>query len=435
MSTGIDQERILKPIQQTTRNFWILFAALALGILLMVEAWSHQIQYGIFAVTGLGDWGIGGEVPWGLYIGGFVWWVGVAHGGIAISAAVRVLNIDRYQVIARIAEILTILALTMAAFNVVIDLGRPDRIFNTVLQWPFTVHHSPLAWDIAVISLYLVLSLTYLTLSLRAEIVCVRDQLPRHFAPVYAFITFGYSSEEDAKVQQILWWMAVAILALVPLLSGGVVPWLFSLIGAQPGWFGAAAGAAMLTESLTSAVAGVLIVAVIFRYAYGWHDIIEDRIIRDLAIVMAFLALGTLWFTLHNVLTGYYMPPVNIGAMTEGMLGLHFFWIAIVGLIGSVIALFSMIAWPERFFNAAAVGVISAVLAITILNKKVMFVVEGLMHPTSPPLTNLYADGWYTPTLPEWILFSGTIFLVALGFLVLTKVIPMIEIEPDEVDA
>ena len=434
MSTHFDQETVLKPMMNTTRRFWIVLGAILLGLLAMVLSWGYQLTFGIFAVTGLGDWGIGGEVPWGLYIGGFVWWVGVAHGGIAISAAVRVINIDRYQVIARIAEILTVLALAMAAFNVVLDLGRPDRIFNTILQWPWTVHHSPLAWDIAVLSLYLVLSMTYMTLSLRAEIAALRPQLPRMFAPVYAFITFGYSPTEDEKVEQILWWMAVAILALVPLLSGGVVPWLFSLIGAQPGWFGAAAGAAMLTESLTSAVAGVLIVAVIFRYAYGWHDLINDRIIRDLAIVMAFLALGTLWFTLHNVLTGYYMPPVNIGAMTEGLLGLHFFWIAIAGLIGSVIALFAMIAWPDRFFSPAAIGVVSGVLAVTILNKKVMFVVEGLMHPTSPPLTNLYPSGWYTPTLSEWVLFSGTIFIVALGFLVATKVIPMIELDPSEVE-
>ena len=435
MTEEIDTEQVLQPLQETTRRFWIVLGLLLLWILIALEAWSHQLSHGIFAVTGLGDWGISGEVPWGLYIGGFVWWIGVAHGGIAISAAVRVLSIDRYQVIARIAEVLTVLALAMAAFNVVLDLGRPDRIFNTIIMWPWTVHHSPLAWDIAVLSMYLVLSLTYMTLSLRSEIAAIRDQLPRYFTPIYAFITVGYSEAEDEKIEQILWWMAVAILALVPLLSGGVVPWLFSLIGAQPGWFGAAAGAAMLTESLTSAVAGVVIVAAVVRYAYGWHDFIDDHIFRDLAIVMAFLALGTLWFTLHNVLTGYYMPPVNIGAMTAGMLELHFFWIAIAGLIGSVIALFAMIAWPERFFNVAAIGVVAGVLAVTILNKKVMFVVEGLMHPTSPPVTNLYPSGWYAPTLSEWILFSGTIVLVALGFLLASKVIPLVEIEPSEVEA
>ena len=435
MSTQTDTERILEPLQKTSRTYWVLIGLCGLGVLLFLEAWVHQLTYGVSAVTGIGDWGIGAQVPWGLYIGGFVWWIGVAHGGIAISAAVRVINMDRYQPIARIAEVLTVLALAMAALNIVLSMGRPDRIFNTIYQWPFTVHHSPLAWDIAVITLYLVLALTYMTLSLRAEIYALRDRLPRYFAPIYAVITLGYTKKEDEKIERILWWLAVAVLALVPLLSGGVVPWLFSLIAAQPAWYGAAAGAAMLTESITSALAGVVIVIAAFRWAYGWDDLIEDRVFKDLAIVLAFLALATVWFTMHDVLTGAYIAPVNIGALTAGMLGLDFFWIAIAGLVLSVLALFAMIGWPDRFFNIPALVVVSAILAVTILNKKVMFVVEGLMYPTQPPLSNLYPTGTYSPTLVEWILFLSTIVFVVLGFMVLTKVIPMIELEPDELDA
>ncbi|MDR5671557.1 Polysulfide reductase, NrfD [Halalkaliarchaeum sp. AArc-CO] len=428
----IDPERVLKPLKNTSKQYYILLGLFTLALLLFLEAWVHQITYGVGAVTGIGDWGISGGVPWGLYIGGFVWWIGVAHGGIAISAAVRVINLDKYRPIARIAEVLTVLALGMAALNIVLSMGRPDRIFNTIVQWPFTVHHSPLAWDIAVISLYLVLTLTYMTLSLRSEISALRHRLPTWLAPLYALITLGYRPDEDEKIEQILWWLAVAILALVPLLSGGVVPWLFSLIAAQPGWYGAAAGAAMLTESITSALALVLIMTVVFRYAYGWHDMIEDGILRDLTIVLAFLALATIWFTMHDVLTGYYIAPVNIGALTAGMLELNFFWLAIGGLVVSVVLLFGMIGWPEYFFNTPLLVGVSALLAITILNKKVMFVVEGLMYPTQPPLTNLYPTGVYSPTLVEWILFLGTIMLAGFGFLVISKLIPMIELEKEE---
>ncbi len=431
MSAEIDTERVLKPLKETSKIYYVLLALSGLWILLMLEAWVHQLSFGVAAVTGIGDWGISGQVPWGLYIGAFVWWVGVAHGGIAISAAVRVINMDRYKPIARIAEILTVLALAMAALNIVFSMGRPDRIFNTIFQWPGTVHHSPLAWDIAVITLYLVLSLTYITLSLRAEIYELRKRgvLPKLFTPVYLIITLGYTTKEDEKIEQILWWLAVAVLALVPLLSGGVVPWLFSLIAAQPGWYGAAAGAAMLTESVTSALAFVIILTALFRYAFDWHDMIEDQIFRDLGIVLAFLALATIWFTMHDVLTGYYIAPVNIAILTGAVLELQFFWLAIAGLIAGVVYLFAMIAKPDRLFSIPGLVVISAVLATTILNKKVMFIVEGLMYPTTPPLTNLYPTGTYSPTLVEWILFFSSVVLVGVGFLVLTKVIPMIELE------
>lgn len=434
MSKEIDPQRAIHPLNNTSKWYFAILAVLGIAVLVFLEAFVHQITYGVGAATGIGDWGISGGVPWGLYIGGFVWWIGVAHGGIAISAAVRVINLERYRPIARIAEVLTILALGMAAFNIVLSMGRPDRIFNTIVQWPFTVHHSPLAWDIAVISLYLVLTLTYMTLSLRSEIDGLRDHLPRVFAPVYILLTLGYRESEDEKVEQILWWLAVAILALVPLLSGGVVPWLFSLIAAQPAWYGAAAGAAMLTESITSALAIVVIVAAVFRYAYGWHDIIDDRIFMDLMIVLAFLALATIWFTMHDVLTGIYIAPTNIAALTAGMLGLGYFWIAIIGLVVSVAVLFVMIGWPEKFFSVPLLVGVSAVLSIMILNKKVMFVVEGLMYPTNPPLTNLYPTGTYSPTLVEWILFLGTIMFVVLGFVVISKVIPMLELEKEEIE-
>lgn len=434
MSVEIDPEEVLHPLNTVSKKYYLILGVFTLGLLLFLEAWVHQITYGVAAVTGIGDWGISGKVPWGLYIGGFVWWVGVAHGGIAISAAVRVIKLDRYRPIARIAEVLTVIALGMAALNIVLSMGRPDRIFNTIVVWPFTVHHSPLAWDIAVISLYLVLTLTYMTLSLRSEIDALRHRLPKWFSPIYALITLGYKPEEDEKIDQILWWLALAILALVPLLSGGVVPWLFSLIAAQPSWYGAAAGAAMLTESITSALSIVVIVTVTFRYAYGWHEFIEDKILRDLVIALAFLALGTIWFTMHDVLTGYYIAPVNIGALTAGMLKLSFFWIAIGGLVLSVVLLFAMIGWPDRFFKSPLLVAVSAMLAITILNKKVMFVVEGLMYPSRPPMTNLYPTGVYSPTLVEWILFIGTILLAAYGFLIISKVIPMIELEKEERD-
>ena len=431
MSSAIDTDRVMEPLEETSTRYYILLALSLLGVLVMLVVWAYQLRVGIKAATDLGDWGISGAIPWGLYVGAFVWWVGVAHGGIAISAMVRVFNMERYRPIARLSEILTILALAMAALSIVFSMGRPDRIFNTILQWTGTVFHSPLAWDITVISLYLVLSLTYAILSLRRDIANVKDRLPRVFKPVYMLILAGYRPAEEPKVEQILWWLAVAVLALVPLLSGGVVPWLFSLIPAQPHWYGAGAGAAILTESITSAIAVVVIVAAGFRYAYGWEDMIDERIFRDLGIILALLAIATIWFTMHDVLTGYYISPVHIETLTTAELARPIFWVAIAGLVFSVATIFTMIARPS-LFNIPALVVVSVVLAGSILIKKELFVIEALLHPTQAPLANLYATGTYSPTWVEYLLFGCTILVVFLGFLVLTKIIPMVELEYEE---
>ena len=426
-ATRSDVDRVLEPLHDATKGHFVLLGLLSLAVLWMLIAWLTQLQGGLMHTTSLGDWGISGGVPWGLYIGTFVWWIGIAHGGIAISAAVRVFKVERFAPIARIAEVLTVLALAMAATNIVFSLGRPERIFNTITWWPFTVHHSPLAWDIAVITIYLVLSLTYVTLSLRDELHALRGRLPYWLDPIYRVVLLGYSPRESAKVERILWWLAVAILALVPLLSGGVVPWLFGLISAQPGWFGAAAGPSMLVESLTSAMAFVIITIAAFRYAYGWDDLIEDRIFLDLSKVLAFLTLATLWFVVHDVLTGIYLAPVHQADITQTVLALPFFWVAVLGIAASFVYLVAQLLRPS-LFSIPGLVVASFVVAISILNKKVMFIVEGLMHPSVPPLTNLYPSGFYFPNWVEWSLSLGTVAAVGLGFVVIGKVIPMIEL-------
>ena len=428
--TEATTEEVIEPMGRPSRKWIAVVAVAGAAILWFLFAWVTQLRSGLI-VTGLGDWGSGGGVPWGLYIGTFVWWVGIAHGGIAISAAVRVFNITTFKPIARIAEVLTVIALMMAAANIVFDLGRPDRLFNTLEAWPQTVHHSPLAWDIAVVTLYLVLSVTYLVLTLRPELYALRDRFPSHLRPFHRALTLGYTPDEDAKAQQMAWWLAVAILALVPLLSGGVVPWLFGLVGAQPGWYGAMTGPAMLAESLTTALAVVIIVAAAFEYAYNW-EFIDRNVFRGLAKVLAFLALATLWMVLHDTLTGVYAAPDYVESVTLALLATPLFWVAIGGLVVPTIYLIAAILRPA-LLHVGALVVASGLIAFAIFSKKVLFVVEGLLYPTTPPLSGLYPTGSYAPTWVEWSLTLGTIAIAVFMFAIATKLISMVEIEPEEV--
>lgn len=428
--TDASVERILKPMESITARWVITVAFLTAGVLWFLFTWVTQLRTGLI-ITGLGDWGSGGGIPWGIYIGTFVWWIGIAHGGIAVSAAVRVFNIESFKPIARIAEVLTIVALLMAASNIVFDLGRPDRVFNTLERWPATVHHSPLAWDIAVVTLYLVLSVTYLVLTLRPDLHALRDEFPGYLKPLHWALTLGYSPREDAKAQKMAWWLAVAILALVPLLSGGVVPWLFGLIGFLPGWYGAMTGPAMLVESLTTAIAAVIIVAAVFRFVYDW-TFIDREVFKGLSKVLAFLTLATLWMVLHDTLAGMFFAPDYIESLTVALLRTPLFWVAVGGLSISVVYLIATILRPGLFHLGGLVAV-SGLIAFSIFSKKVIFVVEGLLYPTIPPVSNLYLTGSYAPSWVEWSLVLGTVLIATLMFVVIAKVIPMVEIEATEV--
>ncbi|MES3517848.1 MAG: polysulfide reductase NrfD [Natronomonas sp.] len=195
---------ILRPIHDTSKRFYLLLGVVVLAIGTFAVAWGIQLSRGL-VVTGLADWGSGGGVTWGLYIGAFIWWVGIAHGGIILSAAVRLFGMDRYQPVARLAELLTLAGLSAAGLYIVIHVGRPDRIVTSILfNYTETIHNSPLVWDVTVITLYFVMTATYLGLTLRYDVSRLRADLPDRFEPIYRVMTIGYSETEDEVVERMV---------------------------------------------------------------------------------------------------------------------------------------------------------------------------------------------------------------------------------------
>ncbi len=67
----------------------------------------------------------------------------------------------------------TVLVLFFGVANVVTDLGRPDRIFYVIFHGHF---RSPLLWDVASITSYLIGSSVYLFLPLIPDIALLRDR-------------------------------------------------------------------------------------------------------------------------------------------------------------------------------------------------------------------------------------------------------------------
>jgi molybdopterin-containing oxidoreductase family membrane subunit len=391
------------------------------------QAWIFQLRHGMVAL-GIADWGSGGGIPWGLYVGSFIWWVGIAHGGIIISAAVRLFNLHTFKPVARLAELLTLIALSTAAFYIVVHLGRPDRVVTSILpNWPSRIHTSPLTWDVTVITLYFVLTATYLLLTLRADISAIQHRLPRAFAPVYRLLLIGYRPEEQPKVERMAWWLALAVIILAPLfLHGGVIPWLFALLPGQPGWFGAAQGPQFLTIALSSALGGVLVLAYIFRRVYGWQDILDDRVFSGLSRWLSLFALLFLWLQLQKIITGISVAPEAIQGATRATVEEPLYWLAII-MMGIALGYFGLQMLFPQIFSVERTVIAATLPVMATLVEKFLFVVEGLMHP----VFSLYqgVPGYYVPSWIELSSIVGAFSLVTLFFLVVSKIIPVVEVE------
>jgi Ni/Fe-hydrogenase subunit HybB-like protein len=428
----IGRDTLLRPVETFSRRYLLALLAALLAIGIWLFFYMQQLQHGLI-VTNLADWGSSAGVPWGLYIGAFIWWVGIAHGGIILSAAVRLIGLKTYQPVARLAELLTLVALTNAGLFIMVHVGRPDRLVTSVVPaWPWRVQWSPLAWDVTVITAYFVLTGTYILLTVRYDIHRLRDRLSDRLEPVYKVLMVGYSEKEDAAVERMVWWVAFAIIIMAPLLlHGGVIPWLFALLPSMAGWAGGVQGPSFLSIALTSAVAGIILISAAFRWAYDWDDLIPTQVFRGLSKWLGFFSLMFLWLQLQQVMTGIFAAPATLQHATEVKLSTPIYWVAI-GMVGiALLYIFATVLKPSLFSIKAMVVMSIAVLAGTLI-EKALFVVEGLQHAHF----DLYegVPGPYVPSIVELSTILGTVGIVALFFLVVSKVIPVVELHAIEDD-
>ena len=118
---------LLRSILETPRWFWPVVSLLGLIVL------AAAITIGIMINTGLGITGLNYKVVWGFFITNFVFWIGISHAGVMLSAILRLAKAEWRRPATRAAEVLTIFSLMTAMIMPIIHTGRPWRI----LYWAF----------------------------------------------------------------------------------------------------------------------------------------------------------------------------------------------------------------------------------------------------------------------------------------------------------
>jgi molybdopterin-containing oxidoreductase family membrane subunit len=404
------------------RTFYLVAAFFLLLVAWFLYAWYIQLTEGL-GVTGMRT-PVG--AAWGVYIAQFVFFVGLAHGGIAVAAAIRLLKLKTFAPVGRMGEVLTVISIAMAGLSIMIDMGRPDRIFNIMLFWPTRVGTSPLSWDVTVIIIYFTLSATYLWLTMRRDLAGLATRFPK-MAPVYRLLSIGYRPDEDAKVNRMAWWLSIAICFLIVMLSGGVVPWIFGLLSSRPGWSSALAGPYFLTAAISSAIAAVIVVAGILRTSYKWHDHLKPQIFKGLGTFLGVTTLFYVYMVFAEQLTMRFAPPLSEFLVSEMLFHGQFapvFWpMLVLGFVGPAITLVTQALRPS-WFSLPRTITAAATIVVAFWVKRFLIVVPSLLRPLLP-----FPQGSYTPGWVEWSIIAGILamaFLIFMGFL---KVFPILELD------
>jgi Ni/Fe-hydrogenase subunit HybB-like protein len=117
------------PMNQKLWTRWFTLGVVIIAVGLIVSV--YRFIFGIGAVTNLSD-----GVPWGLWIVfDVVCGIALAAGGFTMAAAVYIFNRGKYSPLVRPALLTALLGYLLAAFAIVMDVGRWWQIYNPVLPW------------------------------------------------------------------------------------------------------------------------------------------------------------------------------------------------------------------------------------------------------------------------------------------------------------
>ncbi len=406
---------------------WLLFVGLAFaGSVVGIVGFLTERSQGLVA-TGMRDLGTMGGATWGLYISLVVYFVGVSFAGITIAALIRLFNLEHLRSIARMAELMTIVALVLGAIAIIVDLGRP--LVGVVNLFRYARPQSPFFGTFSlVITGYLFASVVYLYLTARrdAAVLAARPSRLHGFFRVWAA---GYEDtrEQRARDRRTTFWMALAILPLL-VVAHSSLGFVFGLQVGRPGWFGTLQAPAFVVLAGVSGIGNLIVLAAIMRRVLGQQHRIDAETFAWLGRFLMTLLFVYAYFVVVEILTTIYQPTIAEQRLGDALLTGRYAWLfwgsSATLVIPAIVLAWMAIAKRWRIGWLVAIGVIVNIGALV---KRYLIVVPSQTHGQLLP----YGDGVgsYSPSWVEYAVAVGLFSLGALLVAVFMKLFPIIELD------
>jgi molybdopterin-containing oxidoreductase family membrane subunit len=268
---------------------WLAFLATLIGM--GAFAYYRQVVHGL-GVTGMTD-----QVSWGLYIANFTFLVGVAAAAVMMVIPGYLYHNNEVKGGVLLGEMVAIGAIVMCLLFVVVDLGRPDRMWHMIPPFgKFNFPMSMLAWDVLVLNGYLVLNL---------------------HVPGYLLYK-RYRGEEPAK------WMYLPFvyISIVWAISiHTVTAFLYTGLAGRPFWNAAILAPRFIASAFCAGPAFIILVLEIVK---GWTRFpMGDRVISFLRMVVLISGLINVFLLISEVFTEFYADSAHVASTRYLFFGLH----------------------------------------------------------------------------------------------------------------
>jgi molybdopterin-containing oxidoreductase family membrane subunit len=406
---------LYRPLLETGRGFYLTVA-----VLLAIWAWGVYAYYTQVS-QGLGVTYLNRPVFWGVYITNFVFFIGISHAGTLISAILRLARAEWRRAITRMAETITVLVLFFGVGNIIVDLGRPDRVANVIKHGRF---QSPLLWDVMSITTYLTASSIYLYVPLIPDIAYLRDRVRRGSWRWWLYRTLALGWTGTPRQHRALE-IAISILAVlvIPIAVSvhTVVSFVFSMT-IQPMWHSAIFGPYFVAGAIFSGIAAIIIAMAVLRRVYKLYDYIKEIHFNYLGILLLVMTLLWFYFTFAEYLTTYYgNEPVHMAIFWEKLTG-RFAW-PFWAMVAFCFVIPFLLLCNRRTRTVTGTVIASVSVIVGMWLERFIIVVPTLSNPRLP-----YERGVYIPTWVEWSVTAACFAAFILLYVLFAKVFPMVSI-------
>ncbi len=353
--------------------FYAWMTVLTALALVGANAWANQMAEGL-VLTNMTD-----HVSWGLYIANFTFGVGLAAGAVMMVIPAYLYDDHEMHEVVIIGELLAIAAIFVCLAFVIVDMGRPDRLWHMLpivgrFHWPMSM----LTWDVLVLNGYLLLNLHIVGYMIYSRF--IRKPLNRKWYVPFVFVS-------------VVWAISIHT----------VTAFLYTGLGSRPFWNDAIVAPRFIASAFVTGPAFLIVALTCIRPLTRLE--IPEGPIQTLTSILRVTVWINLFMLGAEVFTQFYTGGAHAASATYLYLGLHghdalvpWIWTAIA--LNGTAAL--MLASPLSRRSQAVVLAACAMTFVGVWIEKGM----GMIVPAFVPST-MHEIVEYTPSLTEWKLTVG----------------------------
>ncbi|HEY3109284.1 MAG TPA: NrfD/PsrC family molybdoenzyme membrane anchor subunit [Chloroflexota bacterium] len=418
----INRDLLRFPLQ-TPLWFWL--AAAGLGLLIG----AGVVVVLLYATVGLQITGLTDRQMWAVMITNFVFWVGISHAGVMISAILRLTQAEWRRPVTRAAEVLTVFALATALAFPLIHTGRVWRTLYWVFPYDFARGiwpdvRSALVWDPSAIVTYLTSSSMFVYVALIPDLAVARDRSSGWRRGFYGVLALGFhGTTRQWRLQTIAGILLSALILPVFVSVHSIVSFDFSM-AILPGWHSTVFAPYFVIGAVWSGVAAVATLMAVLRRIFALSAYITPDHFDAIGRLLLVVSNAWLYFFLLDLFMGLMgREPAELAVWELRIFTWPYTIIFPIFLLTGYVVPVGLMLFRRIRRNIGAMFWISLLVNVGMWLERFILIVPPLSHKQPFQFQWITA---YRPAVAEYTVVLASFAMVALGVLLFSKFFPII---------